>query len=123
MVLALTCALCLAVPDAPSGPAPLTLLGSELTLGQPPATPSRAPVPLAVGRLPDGGSGDGDTSSHSDHMGPMWILMGAMMVVMMVGMGVFLMRHETAGPVHSGGAGLSPAQLALPVGVGRTAGG
>jgi hypothetical protein len=124
MVVALTCALCFAFPDASVGAgAPLTLLHSELTLGRAELPASSAPVPLALAALSDQGAGDGHPSDHSDHMGPMWILMGAMIAVMMVGMGVYLMRHETARPARVGGATPSPAHLALPVVAIRPGGG
>lgn len=55
-------------------------------------------------------------------MGPMWIV-GAMMAVMMVGMGVYLMRHGMARHAQSGATTASPAQLALPVTGGGPAGG
>jgi hypothetical protein len=47
-------------------------------------------------------------------MGPMWIVMGVMMAVMMVGMGVYLMRHATSAQTLHPAALPSPAQ-ALPV--------
>lgn len=62
------------------------------------------------------GSGDGDHSGHSDHMTTMWIVMGGMMVVMMVGACVYYMNHQsTAGaPVHTTTL-TGPASLAVPV--------
>ncbi len=121
MMLVLTCALCTAIPGTPVGGAPVRapLLDEGLTLVQ--STPSRqaAPVPLALART-DQGAGDGD---HSDHMGPMWIMMGVMMAVMMVGMGVYFMRHSATGQVLGNAALASPAQLALPVSVARGGGG
>ena len=122
MVLALTCALCVAVPDAM--PVERTgLLDTELSLGRV-ASGSSERVPLAMGHLLDQGSGEGDhDQSHQDHMGPMWILMGAMMVVMMVGMGVYLMRHSATGQVVAHASPVSPAQLAIPVSGARPGGG
>lgn len=117
MVLAVTCALWLAIPGAlPAPQAPS--LDPDLSLGRSGA--SGAPVPLAVSRLPDQdlGEGTGDRD-HQDHMGPMWIAMGAMMAVMMVGMGVYFMRHGVTGRVQAGAAAPSPAQVALPVASGR----
>lgn len=59
------------------------------------------------------GSGDGD--GHSDHMSAMWIVMGAMAAVMVVGMGVYLMRNGGSAHGVQPLAQASPAQLAVPV--------
>jgi hypothetical protein len=130
MLLALTCALCTVHPsaetpalrlveprlslqetDPPAAAPPIRLASSEelaTTLSP------RAPLPLAP--MPDSGSGDGDHGDHSGHMSPMWILMGAMMVFMMVGMGVYFMNHESsaARPLQPTTLA-SPALLAVPV--------
>lgn len=121
-MLVLTCALCAAVPGtvSVSSSARTALLDGGLSLGQIDHPRRAAPVPLALAHTSDQGGGGGD---HSDHMGPMWILMGAMMVVMMVGMGVYLMRHSATGQVLGNAALASPAQLALPVSVARGGGG
>lgn len=59
------------------------------------------------------GSGDGD---HSTQMSPMWVVMGAMMVVMMVAGGVYLMRQGNSRSSPSTGVSLaSPAMRAIPV--------
>lgn len=121
MVLVLTCLLCTApaaLPDAEANR--LALFAEPLSLRDEAPPVSVAPVPLVLGHSHDQGSGDGD---HSGHMGPMWILMGAMMVVMMVGMGVYLMRHSASGQVLGNAALPSPAQLSLPVSVARGGGG
>ncbi len=129
MLLALTCALCTVQPlpstpawnlpppqlslheASPAEPAPPLRLAS---LGVPAATQARqAPLPLASLPLRDTGSGDGD---HSDHMSPMWIMMGAVMVVMMVGAGAYYMGRGT--PVArqvDATTTASPAMLAIPV--------
>ena len=121
-MLVLTCALCAAAPDTltVASPARTALLDGALSLRETERPGPPSPVPLTLARTEDHGAGDGD---HSDHMGPMWILMGVMMAVMVVGMGVYFMRHSTTG--HAvGAAGLvSPAQLALPVSVPRGGGG
>ncbi len=132
MLLALTCALCAAQPlqatplaePAPelrlavteSAPAPAAApVAPDLRAAAPAqhldqTAPARAPL---LPRLP--GSGDGD-HSHSDHMTTMWIVMGGMMAVMMVGAGVYYMNHRgtAASPVHTSGLS-GPAALALPV--------
>lgn len=127
MLLALTCALCtvqplpstpdwslleprLALEEAGSAvPAPPLRLASARPL----AAPQTAPAPLASLPMQDTGSGDGD---HSDHMSSMWIVMGAVMVVMMVGVGAYAMSHRSvaAGP-SSTTTVASPALLAIPV--------
>lgn len=59
------------------------------------------------------GSGDGD---HSTQMSPMWVVMGAMMVVMMVAGGAYLMRQGNSRMSPSTGVSLaSPAMRAIPV--------
>lgn len=122
MTLVLACALCAAAPDMLSvaSSAPIAPLEGGLSLGRIDDPRPGAAVPLALAPMEDHGAGDGD---HSDHMGPMWILMGVMMAVMVVGIGVYLMRHSATG--HAvGAAGLaSPAQLALPVSISRGGGG
>jgi hypothetical protein len=63
---------------------------------------------------PQPGSGDGD---HSDHMTPMWIMMGVMVAVMVVGMGVYASNHRgTAAATLQATVPTSPASLAVPVG-------
>lgn len=65
------------------------------------------------------GSGDGDHSGHSDHMTSMWIVMGVMMAVMVVGMGVYASNHRAtpAVPLQAISPN-SPAALAVPVAAG-----
>jgi hypothetical protein len=129
MLLALTCALCTvqplpttlelslppptlslqetgpAVPWAPPG------LASPRPLDAPPV--SNAPDSLASLPVQDAGSGDGD---HSGHMSPMWIMMGAMMVVMVVGAGVYMMSNRnTAARPFNASTIASPALQAIPV--------
>lgn len=129
MLLALTCALCTVQPlpttlelslsqptlslqeAGPAAPLPPPGLASPRPL----AAPQESHAPLALASLPthDTGSGDGE---HSDQMSPMWIVMGAMMVVMMVGAGVYMMnnRGTAARPINAT-APASPAMLAIPV--------
>jgi hypothetical protein len=129
MLLALTCALCTvqavpttlelnlsqptltlqeagpAAPQAPSG------LASPRKL----AAPRGSHAPLALASLPtqDTGSGDGE---HSDHISPMWIMMGVMMAVMVVGAGVYMMNNgSTPARPFNATALASPAMLAIPV--------
>jgi hypothetical protein len=129
MLLALTCALCTvqavpatlelnlsqptltlqeagpAAPQAPSG----------LESPRPLNSPHESHAPLALASLPtqDTGSGDGE---HSDHMSPMWIMMGVMMAVMVVGAGVYMMNNRStpARPFNATSLA-SPAMLAIPV--------
>ncbi len=121
-MLVLTCALCAATPDTftVASSSRTALLDAGLSLGQSGNPRPAAPVPLALARTADQGSGDGD---HSGHMSPMWIMMGVMMAVMMVGMGIYLMRQSATGQVLGNAALASPAQLALPVSVARGGGG
>ena len=129
MLLALVCTLCAVQPlQATDG---WSLREPRLTLREagaeappsplhlaPPATPaspqrSLGPAPLASLQPLDFGSGDGD---HADHLSPMWIMMGVMVVFMVVGMGVYAMNHGSAAARPSQAAGLSsPAALAIPV--------
>lgn len=70
-----------------------------------------APAPLADHSGSDGHSGhDGGGS----HMGPMWIVMGVMMVGMMVALGVYMMRGNATG-LSPPGAVSSPQAAAIPV--------
>lgn len=133
MLLALTFALCAAQPvqapptfamapevtlalaeDAPEHPAGSTAADLRASA----AAQHLAQAPLAreplLPQLP--GSGDGDHSGHSDHMSTMWIVMGAMMVVMMVGAGVYYMNHRsrTVTPIQSTSL-TGPAAFAVPV--------
>jgi len=95
-------------------PPPPALIGVQLSLRSIERSPAAPPtVALALGRTANEGSGDGE--GHSDYMGPMWIVMGVMMAVMMVGMGVYLMRHATSAEALHPAASPSPAQVAIPV--------
>lgn len=132
MLLALTCAICAAVPVQPP-PDHAGTIELQLTHAEEGLVPAAAPiapdlkasapaqrlhqVPLvSEPRLPQlPGSGDGD---HSDHMSTMWIVMGGMMVVMMVGAGVYFMGHRNAAAVPLNVTGVpSPAMRSLPVAV------
>ncbi len=78
MMLVLTCALCVAEPALLAGdsrPNRVALLDERLSLHQLDARRPSVPVSAALLRTADYGSGGGD--DHSDHMGPMWIVMGA----------------------------------------------
>lgn len=117
----LTCALCAAQPALPAGGfvdpggLQLQLPGERPSLRE--VDLSTLPPPpvltLALNPVPYEGSGDGE--SHSGHMGAMWIVMGAMMVVMMVGVGAYAMRHNSSFMERSATGLPSPSQLALPV--------
>jgi hypothetical protein len=122
MTFVLTCALCAASPALPDVGAldsgGIQLLEQQLSLRSLDATPipTLPALPLLPLHLPDDGSGDGEhRSDHSHQMGSMWILMGAMMVVMMVGMTVYVTRNGEAHFQHQAPAVPSPAQLAVPV--------
>jgi hypothetical protein len=129
LLLALTCALCTvqAVPTTlelnlsqptltlqEAGPlAPQAPSGLEAP--RPLAAPHESHAPLALASLPtqDTGSGDGE---HSDHMSPMWIMMGVMVAVMVVGAGVYMMKdRSTPARPFNASALASPAMLAIPV--------
>ena len=60
-------------------------------------------------------SADGDHSGHDDgaHMGPMWIMMGVMMVGMMLVVGAYMMRGHWATSLQPAAIG-SPHQAAIP---------
>lgn len=60
-----------------------------------------APVPFADHSGHDGGG---------SRIGPMWIMMGVMMVAMMVVLGVYMMRGNAVGPFEFGA--ISPPHLA-----------
>ena len=121
MMFALTCALCATQPAFPAGGLVdqwhIQLLDERLSLRDVDA--SQLPPPpvltLALGRFPYEGAGGGDDHSNSDHMGPMWIVMGVVMVVMMVGMGVYVMRNGAPVGQLQAAALPSPVQLAVPV--------
>ncbi len=133
MLLALTCALCTALPiqapgqqdggaaptsapvetapTAPSGPRAADLRLVVLGSTQAPATAQLPQAPQLAG------SGEGDHSGHSDHMTPMWIMMGVMVAVMVVGMGVYASNHRgTAAATLQATVLTSPASLAVPMG-------
>lgn len=76
-------------------------------------TPPSAPPPYAVF-----GSGDGEPHQHEEgnHMTAMWVVMGAMMAMMVVGAGFYMMRTTSRlAPATTGSSGLSaPAAAAIP---------
>jgi hypothetical protein len=125
MTYLLVCALCTgspgqlaslegAAPDAPGLTLDLRSDASPVGAGRDVSAlgfgPS-APVPLVDHSGSDGHSGhDGGGS----HMGPMWIVMGAMMVGMMVALGVYMMRGNAAGLAQPGALS-SPQAAAIPV--------
>ncbi len=81
----------------------------------PPDLAARDLAPASRPRLPapERGSGDGD---HPDHMSPMWIVMGGVMVAMMVGVGVYAMSHGRGAAATARSTGLTgPAARAVPV--------
>lgn len=122
MLFVLTCALCTAAPAALTDAAPHAplLAAAPLLLRADPLPNSASSAPLAFADY-EPGPYDAD---HASHLGPMLIVVGAMMAVMMVGMGVYFMRHHStaAHPLSAGGS-TSPAQLAIPVSVARGGGG
>jgi len=93
MTYLLVCALCSTTPQAPDTHMLTLRLASRLALAE--ATPlllaDRGSDPrLARDRLEVPGE---DVGSHgASHMGPMWIVMGVMMVAMMVVFGFYMMR-------------------------------
>lgn len=93
-------------PGAPASPASQPDLAASI--------PSHGGLPLLPAQYP--GSGDGDHSDHPDRMSTMWIVMGGMMVVMMVGAGVYYMNRQgtVAAPAHAATL-TGPAALAVPV--------
>ncbi len=115
MVLALTCELCTAVPGtATVGSSDRPVLVEErLSLAAVDQAVPTAPAPLALAPLADRGSGGGEDGS--DHMTTMWLVMGAVMVAMMVGMGMYFMRHGASGTAIRPDAVGSPAGVAIPV--------
>lgn len=70
-----------------------------------------APLPLADHSGSDGHSGH---DAGGSHMGPMWVVMGVMMVGMMVALGVYTMRGNATG-FSQPGAVSSPQAAAIPV--------
>jgi len=75
-----------------------------------------APVPVL---LADHSGHDGGGGAH---IGPMWIMMGVMMVAMMVAFGVYMMRGNAVGAFESGALS-APHLSAVPVGAGFRPGG
>lgn len=129
MLLALTCALCTVQPlptalelslppptlslqeAGPAAPLSPPGLASPRPLAAPPV--SNASNPLASLPMQDPGSGEGD---HSASISPMWIVMGAMMVVMVVGAGAYMMNNRaTAARPFNASPLASPAMQAIPV--------
>lgn len=114
MLLSLTCALCtvqlvLTPPAASAG-----LLERQLSVAEAPPPALAASFPLAPAPLQSHGSGDGD--NHSGNMTAMWVVMGAMMAVMLVGAGVYMMRQgSSAATPFPAMAPATPAQRAIPV--------
>jgi hypothetical protein len=126
MMFVLTCALCATQPALTAGgavdPGGFQLLEERLSLRNLDAAALPPPaLTLALDRIPYEGSGDGE--DHSGHMGPMWIVMGAMMVVMMVGVGVYAMRQSSSVMQPPSAALPSPAQVAVPLTDARGGGG
>lgn len=127
MTYVLTCLLCAVAPGDLAAPG--ATFATTLTLRLPDAARPGDLDPAAL-RLrqtaslsfsdtsPDGHSGhDG-----SDHMGPMWIMMGVMMVGMMVALGAYMMRGHWATPLDAAAVG-APHQAAIPPAVAFRPGG
>jgi hypothetical protein len=119
MTYLLVCALCAATPDpiaSPSADAGAPVLASELRIDAPSLELERTAVALAGARaapltFAEQSPSDGHPG-HDDgaHMGPMWIMMGVMMVGMMVVLGAYMMRGHFATPLQPGA--LAPPHLA-----------
>jgi hypothetical protein len=101
MTYVLVCALCSATPQLANSHLLALRLAPRLALAE--ATPPlladlRDGPRFARDRFEYQGE---DVGSHgTSHMGPMWIVMGVMMVAMMAVLGVYMMRSGNAMPVH-----------------------
>ena len=125
MTYLLVCALCAGTPgqiaslggEAPDGPRlalDLERDASPLDLGRDASALGLAlAAPLPLGDH-SGGDGHSGHDGGGAHMGPMWIVMGIMMVGMMVALGVYMMRGNAVGFSQAGA--ISPPHLdAIPV--------
>jgi hypothetical protein len=131
MTYLLVCALCAAMPDpiaAPNADAAASVLAPDLRIDAPSLELERAAAALAGARaapltFADESPSDGH-AGHDDgaHMGPMWIMMGVMMVGMMVVAGAYMMRGHLATTLQPG-ALASPHLAAIPPAVGLRPGG
>ncbi len=119
MTYLLVCALCAgtvapASSDAGAPAIPSLAVGVERDV--PSVAVDRRVLALDAGllSLADVSATDGH-SAHDDgaHLGPMWIMMGVMMVGMMVVAGAYMMRGHWAAPLHAGVAP-SPHPAAIP---------
>jgi hypothetical protein len=114
----LVCALCAGAvgPASSDGAMVAPSLALDVEHGVPSLVLDRGVLPLRAGvlALADASAGDGH-SGHDDgaHMGPMWIMMGVMMVGMMVVTGAHMMRGHWATPLHAGFAS-APHLAAIP---------
>ena len=118
MTFTLVCALCAAtsgelVPPQVGHDASTLPLRLALDVSAPSANLA-VPVQFADHSGHDGGSGA--------QIGPMWIVMGLMMVGMMVALGVYMMRGSGGSGVETG-AVPAPHLSAIPTGVGFRPGG
>jgi len=129
MTYLLACLLCTGAPGdlPPPGSSPGSTLILQLGHDAPSIDLEREALGLgsaaAAVAFADG-SADGGHSGHDDgaHMGPMWIVMGVMMVGMMVVAGAYMMRGHWATPLQPAALG-SPHQAAIPPGVAFRPGG
>lgn len=111
MTFLLVCALCASSSSSPaevrSEPAGLALTApaSLRVLALVPAGPN-----LAL-RYDDPSASHGGSHGGDSHMGPMWVVMGVMMVAMMAAAGVYMMRggfNERPRPLDADAASATP---------------
>lgn len=115
MTYALVCALCAATSGSTEWSPPRGD-GSQFALSAPAASPSdlslRPVAPALALDYSDHTTAGGDHGS--SHMGPMWIVMGVMMVAMMAAAGFYMMRGGNGVPVPSWDVALPPARTGVP---------
>ncbi|HEY6005459.1 MAG TPA: hypothetical protein VIV57_21445 [Anaeromyxobacter sp.] len=131
MTYLLVCALCAAMPQqmaARSADAGDPALAPDLRIDASSLELDRAAAALAGARaaplaFTDQSASDGH-AGHDDgaRVGPMWIMMGVMMVGMMVVLGAYMMRGHVAAPLQPG-ALASPHLAAIPPAAGFRPGG
>jgi len=115
MTYALVCALC-AVASGSTEWSPPREHGSQLAFSAPATNPSdltlaSAAPTLALDYSDHTNAGGGHGGSH---MGPMWIVMGVMMVAMMATLGFYMMRGGNGLAAPSWDVALPPARTGVP---------